>query len=386
MQTIKILNVDIDNISMNELLENLGKDGGIVVTPNVDHLMKLQRDPAFYKTYLLSDYRVCDSKILMYAAKFLGKNIIEKISGSDFFPAFYTYHQNNPHITIFLLGAAPGVAKQAQDIINKKVGRNMIVGAHSPSFGFENKPDECAEIIDLINKSGATVLAIGVGAPKQEKWLHKYRHQLPNIQVFLAIGATIDFEAGNIQRSPQWMSKFGIEWLHRLMSEPKRLWKRYLIDDLPFFWLLIKQKLGIYRSPFADLQKYYEYLPIGEILKRADLITHEQVQDILKEQRDHHQYRFGQIASEKGLLQQVTADFWAEKLPQIRQNQSYLPIGQYLKLAGFLDDIHIDLILQEQRETKRLFGEIAVNHNLVKSTTIDFLLQVIPSKKSLAAD
>jgi len=135
------------------------------------------------------------------------------------------------------------VAKKAQEEVNRKVGRDIILASYSPSFGFENNEEECTEIIDLINNSGATVLAIGVGAPKQEKWIYKYRAKLKNIKIVLAIGATIDFEAGNKQRSPQWMSKLGIEWLHRLSSEPGRLWQRYLVEDVTFFWLILKQKL-----------------------------------------------------------------------------------------------------------------------------------------------
>ena len=93
-------------------------------------------------------------------------------------------------------------------------------------------------------------LAVGVGAPKQEKWILKYKDLMPNVKIFMAIGATIDFEAGNVKRAPQWMSRYGLEWLYRLLSEPSRLWKRYLVDDLPFFWLILKQRFGWYRNSF----------------------------------------------------------------------------------------------------------------------------------------
>ncbi|MBK4730570.1 WecB/TagA/CpsF family glycosyltransferase [Oxynema sp. CENA135] len=243
METIKILNTLIDNLSMKELLEQL--ESGVVFTPNVDHLMKLQKDRDFRKCYESADYKICDSKIVEYAAKFLGTPVKEKISGSDLFPAFYDHHKNNESIKIFLLGAGRGVALKAQGKINRKVGREIIVGAHSPTFGFEKNEQECLEIIDRINRSGATVLAVGVGAPKQEKWIARYKHLMPNIKIFLAIGATIEFEAGHKQRSPKWMSEMGVEWLHRLLSEPQRLWKRYLLDDLPFLWLVLKQKVAM---------------------------------------------------------------------------------------------------------------------------------------------
>lgn len=240
---VEIVNVLIDNLSLTELLDNL--EEGIVFTPNVDHVMKLQRDAEFREIYDLADYKVCDSKIVEYASKFLGTPLKEKISGSDLFPAFYNHHKDNEDIKIFLLGAQEGVAQKARDNINAKVGREIVVGAHSPSFGFEKNQKECLEIVDKINRSGATVLGVGVGAPKQEKWISSYKDRMPNIKIFLAIGATIEFEAGHKKRSPKWMSELGIEWLHRLISEPTRLAKRYLVDDLPFLWLVLKQKLAI---------------------------------------------------------------------------------------------------------------------------------------------
>jgi exopolysaccharide biosynthesis WecB/TagA/CpsF family protein len=249
---VKILNLYIDNLTEADVLRQLKH--GVVFTPNVDHLILLQDDLDFFRVYQSADYKLCDSKILYYVSRFLGTPIKEKISGSDFFPAFYQYHKNNEDIKIFLLGAKEGVAIKAQEKINAKIGRQIIVGAHSPSFGFEKNEHECLEIIEKIKNSGATVLAIGVGAPKQEKWLHKYKEQLPNIKIFLAIGATIDFEAGNKKRSPKWMTNIGIEWLHRLFSEPKRLWKRYLIGGPIFAWLVLKQRFNLYEFPLAKVE------------------------------------------------------------------------------------------------------------------------------------
>jgi N-acetylglucosaminyldiphosphoundecaprenol N-acetyl-beta-D-mannosaminyltransferase len=266
MIQVNLLNVGIDNITMLELLEKL-RTGGVVFTPNVDHLMKLQSNLEFYRVYQEADYRVCDSKILIYVSNFLGTPIQEKISGSDLFPAFYTYYQNDENIKIFLLGDEEQVAQQAQKTINYKAGRNIIVATHSPTFGFEQSEEECLEIVKAINASGATVLAIGVGAPKQEMWIAKYRQQLKYVKIFLAIGATIKFEAGDIKRAPKWMSEVGLEWLYRLSSEPKRLWKRYLLDATPFFYLIIKQKMNLYENPWLPSK---EYLELSAGLKRGE--------------------------------------------------------------------------------------------------------------------
>ncbi len=246
----RILNIAIENVRMQDFLERL--DHGVVVTPNVDHLVKLQRDHDFYLAYQAAEHIVCDSKIVQIASRFLSAPLIEKISGSDLFPAFCRHHRHNPDIRIFLLGAAPGVAREAMHRINHDSGRELVVGEYSPPMGFETDPAENRKIVSLINQSGATVLGVGLGAPKQEIWIHRYREQLPQIRIFFAIGATIDFMAGNVPRAPKWLSDCGLEWLYRLSREPGRLWKRYLVDDTHFFWLLLKQRLGLYRNPWAE--------------------------------------------------------------------------------------------------------------------------------------
>lgn len=245
MNQVNLLNTSIDNLTMVELLERL-REGGVVFTPNVDHLMKLQKDRDFQQIYQSADYLVCDSQILLFVSKFIGQPLQEKISGSDLFPAFCQYYKHEDSVKIFLLGGPPGVAQIAQQRINNKVNCQMVVDSYCPPFGFENDPVECQKIVDLIQQSGATVLAVGVGAPKQEKWIFQHKNKLKNIKVFMAIGATIEFEAGSRQRAPQWVSKVGLEWLYRLTKEPKRLWRRYLLESLPFFWLIMQQKFSLY--------------------------------------------------------------------------------------------------------------------------------------------
>lgn len=285
----------------------------------------------------------------------------------------------------------------------------MEVAAYSPSFGFEKNEAECEKICELINQSGATVLGIGVGAPKQEKWICKYKDRLPNIKVFLAIGATIDFEAGYRARSPQWMSQVGIEWLHRLLSEPNRLWKRYLIEGLPFFWLIFQQKLHFYKTPFASsceseasdwvsfstsnleleqtcraikLQLTQQQLgnskPIGQILQEAGLLSATQVQAILQEQTDKHtSLRFGDILTQRGWLKRETVDFMVEELPLLPTQKEKQPLGQYLKSAALLDDEQITLLLVEQQQTGKRFGEMAVLKGWVKKETVNLFLKYL---------
>ena len=247
---VKILNCDIHNITRQELLDNL--EEGVVVTPNIDHLMRLQKDEEFYKLYEMSDYRVCDSRIIFLLSKlfFPNTHLKEQITGSDFFPAFCQYHDKNKDISIFLLGGSESSVEIAKNKINERASRDIVSGSYSPPFGFEHSPEENQKIIDKINASKATVIAVGVGSPKQEKWIFSNKNKLVHAKIFLAIGATIEFESGSLKRAPKWMTTCGLEWTYRMAQEPKRLVKRYLVDDIPFLWLYIKQRFNNYKNPW----------------------------------------------------------------------------------------------------------------------------------------
>lgn len=247
---VQVLNIMMDNLTLQELLEKLNK--GFLVTPNIDVLMQLQTNREFFDAYSEADYVIMDSQIAYWATKFLGDSVKEKISGSDFFPKYCEYHRNNPHVRIFLLGGKSGVAEKAAKRINAKIGREIIVGAHSPSMQFIENHQESIDVVKIINQSNANVVVVGLGSPKQELWIVRYRKFLVNAQIFMSVGATLDFEAGTLSRAPRWMSRCGLEWFYRLMQEPKRLWKRYLVRDLGFFALMMKQRLGIYKSPFQN--------------------------------------------------------------------------------------------------------------------------------------
>lgn len=248
MQKIKILNIDFDNITKEEVLRSF--DRGLLCTPNVDCLVKNQSIKEYHEAYGKSALILCDSRIIGLCAKLLPSSFKEIIPGSTFFSDFYMYHKDNPDIRIFLLGGVEGVAEKARDNINKKVGRDIIVGTYSPPFGFEKDDKECQQIIDLVDASGATVLMTGISDPKQTIWHAKYMDQFQTARMFMALGATIDFEAGNVKRAPKLFQKMALEWLFRFFCDPKRLYKRYFIDDPIFFWLFVKQLMGKYKNPF----------------------------------------------------------------------------------------------------------------------------------------
>ena len=252
MDRIKILNVEIENITQENLLINLKK--GVLVTPNVDQIVKMQSDREYYNIVRQAEWVVCDSNILYLCAKLLGTPLPEAIPGSSFFPTFYQYHNDDENCKIFLLGAMDGVAQKAMERINEKMGRTMVVGAYSPSYGFEKKLEENQQIYRMINDSGANVVLVGVGCPKQEKWIDAHKAQMPNVDIWMALGATIDFEAGNVKRAPMIWRKLYMEWFYRFLQEPKRMYKRYFIDDPCFFWHFGKQLLGLYKNPFDEVK------------------------------------------------------------------------------------------------------------------------------------
>ena len=248
MSKVRILNEVFDNLTKEELLRTYHE--GLFINPNVDGVINHHTNHDFYYAAQKASIIVCDSKILGICSKLLKKSIKEVIPGSSFFSDFYNYHKDDIDFGIFLLGGKEGVAEEAKRRINEKVGKNIVVGTYSPPFGFEKDVKECQHIINLVDTSGATVLMTGISDPKQTIWMAKYMNSFKTAKMFMALGATIDFEAGNIKRAPMIFQKLALEWLFRFFCDPKRLYKRYFIDDPKFFWYFMKQLLGLYHNPF----------------------------------------------------------------------------------------------------------------------------------------
>lgn len=246
MDNIVILRTQIDNFAMNEAVRAIEEftekeNPAFIVTPNVDHIMRLQDDAEFKKIYENADLVLADGMPLLWAARFLGTPLKEKISGSDLFPKLCEVAAKNGY-KLFFLGGRPGAALKAAKDLRDRHPNIQIVGIYSPPFGFENDKEENDKIVKMIKDVKPDILFVGLGAPKQEKWIYKYRN-VYQVPVSIGIGVSFEFVAGMVKRAPLWMQKAGLEWLWRIFMEPKRLWKRYLIDDMKFFWLVLKQKM-----------------------------------------------------------------------------------------------------------------------------------------------
>ncbi len=250
MRRVQLLNVWVDDVTMDELLASFRE--GMLLTLHVDMIMKLQRDREFFDILGEFDVVTCDSQILFAASNLLGTPLRERVSGSDFFPRFYERYAADPSVTVFICGAGPGIAERAAKSVNAKVGREMVVGADSPPFDYDSKPGEIDRMIARINESRASVLLVGLGAGRQEKFMVKYRDRFPHVRTFLPLGGTIDYEARTLRRPAPWVTSSGLEWLYRLLSEPRQRWHRYLVHQPPVLRLLAMQRLGLYRNPFGD--------------------------------------------------------------------------------------------------------------------------------------
>lgn len=246
--TIEMFGITIHKFSMNGAIDVLqewlqfgGNDCKYVVTPNVDHVVLLEKNPAFKQAYDHAAMVVADGRPVVLASRILGKALPETVPGSDLVPnIFARFQQQQLPLRIYLLGAMPGVGEVAAANIKATWPMVEVVGILSPDFGFEKDPAYCDRICQSVAEAKADLLVIGLGAPKQEIWVDKHAHKLP-VKVALCVGATIDFLAGNKPRAPMWMRKTGLEWLHRMCSEPKRLVKRYAVDAIIFPRLFIRE-------------------------------------------------------------------------------------------------------------------------------------------------
>lgn len=245
MARIKFLNTYIDNITMEEAVDRIddivqNEMGQYVVTPNVDHIVRLEKDAEFREIYRQARLILTDGQPLVWISKWLRTPIVEKVSGSDLFPKICERAAYKGY-RVFLLGAAEGVAAKAAENLKRKYDGLNIVGVYSPPPGFEKDEREMQNIYDMLNSYKIDILIVGLGSPKQERFVFAARRYL-QIPVSLNLGASIDFEAGRIKRAPKWVSRIGGEWLFRLIQDPKRLAKRYFVDDLTIFKICLKYR------------------------------------------------------------------------------------------------------------------------------------------------
>jgi N-acetylglucosaminyldiphosphoundecaprenol N-acetyl-beta-D-mannosaminyltransferase len=236
LRRVHLFGVSIDALRMHEavglVLEWVAQcEGGcrFVVTPNVDHTVLLQSHEGLQRAYRDADLILADGQPVVIASRLVRKAVPERVPGSDLVPALFDAADPRHRLRVFLLGAAPGVADRAAQNIQRRWPAVQIVGTYGPRLGFEKEVAENRWILAKISAANPDVLIVGLGAPKQELWVHAHRQHI-RASVALCVGATIDFLAGEKTRAPLWMRKVGLEWCHRMLTEPRRLAWRYARD------------------------------------------------------------------------------------------------------------------------------------------------------------
>lgn len=245
MSRIRFMNTEIDNLTMDEALRDVERLIGentcsYVVTPNVDHVVQLETNKELQNAYANASLILTDGKPLVWISRWYGTPIKEKISGSDLFPRLCEMAAKKGY-RMFFLGAAEGVAAKAAENLKERFNGLQIVGTYSPAYGFEDDIEELYKIKFLIKEAKPHMLIVGLGCPKQEKFMYSYCKDL-GVPISFGLGASFDFEAGNVKRCPKWVAKCGLEWLYRIKQDPKRLARRYLIDDRKIFGLAWKYR------------------------------------------------------------------------------------------------------------------------------------------------
>jgi N-acetylglucosaminyldiphosphoundecaprenol N-acetyl-beta-D-mannosaminyltransferase len=259
-EQVKLFGMTIDRLDLAQATERVVEwalDGSAsgpcryVVTPNVDHAVMYQHDSRLREAYREASMVVADGAPLIAVSRLLRKPLPERVAGSDLTPAALAAAsavavKSGRLLRLFLLGAGPGVADRAAKRIGERWPGVETVGVYCPPLGFEKDDAENERILAAVAAAKPDLLLVGLGAPKQELWVHRFHGRLA-ARVALCAGATIDFLAGEKQRSPRWMQRAGLEWAHRLASEPRRLAKRYARDA----WIFPQLVWGEYRGGFG---------------------------------------------------------------------------------------------------------------------------------------
>jgi N-acetylglucosaminyldiphosphoundecaprenol N-acetyl-beta-D-mannosaminyltransferase len=239
---VVLLGVPVDAVTLDQAAEHVVRSakagtGGWVITPNLDILRRTVRDAEFRRMYDLATLRLADGMPLVWASKLKRTPLPERAAGSDLIFALAAKAAAQG-ASIFLLGGNPGAAEKCAAVLCEKHEGLRIAGIECPSPGFERDSVQMERLLARVREASPDIVFVALGSPKQEKLIEILRQHLPRAW-FLGIGITFSFVAGEVKRAPMWMRKSGLEWLHRMLQEPRRLVKRYLIDGLPFAMRLI---------------------------------------------------------------------------------------------------------------------------------------------------
>ena len=226
-----IANID-EAISQNRKINHVVINAGKVVN--------MQKDKNLFESVVSCDLINADGQSIVWAARFLGKYLPERVAGADLMQSLVELAYTKQY-KCFFLGATEEVIKKVVKIYTEKYGKSIIAGYRNGYFSKEEEP----VIAEQISASGAKILFVAITSPRKENFMYEYRHVLSNINFTMGVGGTFDVISGYTKRAPVWMQKMGLEWFFRFIQEPRRMWRRYLIGNTNFIWLVVKEKIKL---------------------------------------------------------------------------------------------------------------------------------------------
>lgn len=239
--------IPIDNISLTEaaarvihaLKHRTSPKPLLIMGPNAQLITLAARQPRFATALSSADLNIPDGVSIVLASRILGRPIPERVTGGDLMEQLCLEAALH-NLSVFFLGGLPEAAEKTALKFQKQYPGFRLAGTCCPPHGFESDSAECARIRDQISHAKPDLLCVAFGAPRQEIWMHENCPTLP-IGAAISVGAALDTQAGLRRRAPQWTHRIGCEWLYRLLREPRRLWRRYLIGNTHFLWLVARQ-------------------------------------------------------------------------------------------------------------------------------------------------
>lgn len=241
-ERVEVLGQLLESVDLAQAAEQVlalvrSRRGGYVVTLNVDHVVKLQQPGALRDAYDKAALRYADGTPIVWLARCMGSALPARVAGSDLVPLILE-RAGMEGLRVHLVGGAPEVAAAAAERVRAAYPGLVWTGHVSPPRGFESSPELDAKIAAAVAAERPHIVLACLGAPKQEAWALRHSERLGEA-VVLCVGATVDFLAGTRPRAPRWMVRLGLEWLFRLAQEPRRLWRRYLIEDAVFLQIAV---------------------------------------------------------------------------------------------------------------------------------------------------
>lgn len=242
MKRIELLGSPMDMGSMEETVQLIKERlcNGVFtqhVVVNVAKVVNMRKDPELARSVTECDIINIDGMGVVWGARFLGHDVTERVAGVDLFHQLNAMAETEG-FPVFYLGAKDEIVSKTASIMKEAHPNLQVAGYHHGYFW-----DDEEAIVEEIRKSGAKMLFVAITSPKKENFINKWKDQL-GVEFVMGVGGTFDVVAGKVKRAPLWMQRSGLEWLYRVLQEPRRMWKRYFVTNSKFAWMLFAAKLG----------------------------------------------------------------------------------------------------------------------------------------------